>query len=219
MFHKPLAYGSAILVSARSAQTGTDGSAQPIALTIKVAGILMNNSIETALTRLVGAAVAMLATLIFLSSATAASNIKFTITGYTPAVDVSSFSIGANRASTATNFQDFVITAPESALTPLLLGWLASGSTRTTATVKIYSPSTGLLLSDWTLTNVQVSSTSLSGSSTTSSSAATLPVAVVSMSYSTGTIMYRVFNPDGTFASGTCWNRATSLTCSVPTAP
>ena len=181
----------------------------------------MMNLIQTTLTRLVGAAVALLATLTFLSSATAASNIKFTITGYTPAVDVSSFSIGANRSSTATAayFQDFDIVAPESALTPLLLGWVASGSVSTTATVKIYSPSTGLLLSDWKLTNVRLSSVSLGSSSTSVSSAATLPSAQVSMSYSTGTIMYRVFNPDGTFASGTCWNLATNVTCSVPTAP
>ena len=179
----------------------------------------MKNLIQTTLTRLVGAAVALLATLTFLSSATAASNIKFTITGYTPAVDVSSFSITAIRTSTAANFQDFSISAPESALTPLLLGRVASGFVSATATIKIYSPSTGLLLSDWTLTNVQLSQVSVGGSSTSSSSAATLPFATVSLSYSTGTIMYRVFNPDGTFASGTCWNRATSPTCSVDTAP
>ena len=147
----------------------------------------------------------------FFAADSTAGNIKLTMSGYATPIDVLSFSIGATRSSTTVSYQNFSITALESALTPLLLGWTSSGFTGTTAVLQVLSATTAAPISDWTLGGWVVTSTQIGGVSTASSSSAGAPSANFSMKFTT--ITYRVFAPDGSVAQRTCWNVNTNLAC------
>ena len=159
--------------------------------------------------RAVGLAVATILSLF--APALMAGNIKLTVSGYATPIDVLSFSIGATRSSTTVSYQNFSITALESALTPLLLGWTSSGLTGATAVLQVLSATTSAPISDWTLGGWVMTSTQIGGVSTASSSTAGAPSANFSMKFTT--ITYRVFAPDGSVAQRTCWNVNTNLAC------
>ena len=156
-------------------------------------------------------AVVVAAILSFVATGSLAGNIKLTVSGYATPIDVLSFSIGATRSSTTVSYQNFSITALESALTPLLLGWTSSGFTGATAVLQVLSATTSAPISDWTLSGWVITSTHISGVSTASSSTAGAPSANFSMKFTT--ITYRVFAPDGSLAQRTCWNVNTNLAC------
>lgn len=156
-------------------------------------------------------AMVVVAILSFVATSSMAGNVKLTISGYATSIDVLSFSIGATRSSTTVSYHDFSITALESALTPLLLGWTSSGFTGTTAVLQVLSATTAAPISDWTLGGWVVTSTQIGAVSTASSSTAGAPSTNFSMKFTT--ITYRVFAPDGSVAQRTCWNVNTNLAC------
>lgn len=156
-------------------------------------------------------AIVVVAILSFVATSSMAGNMKLTISGYATPIDVLSFSIGATRSSTTVNYQNVSITALESALTPLLLGWTSSGFTGATVVLQVLSATTAAPISDWTLSGWGMTSTSVSGVSTASSSTAAAPTTNFSMKFTT--ITYRVFAPDGSVAQRTCWNVNTNLAC------
>jgi hypothetical protein len=156
-------------------------------------------------------AVTVAAILSFVATGSMAGNMKLTISGYATPIDILTFSIGATRSSTTLSYQNFSITALESALTPLLLGWTSSGFSGATAVLQVLSATTSAPISDWTLGGWVVTSTQVGGVSTASSSTAGAPSASFSMKFTT--ITYRVFATDGTVSQRTCWNVNTNLAC------
>ena len=140
-----------------------------------------------------------------------AGNMSLVIEGIAAPVDIRAFSFGVSNSGTVltagkVNYQDVSFVALESAASPPQLLFTSTGVHRASAVFKVFSPATGLLLSDWTFTDVIVNSFQIGGDPAGASTSFTLNF---------GKLSYRVYAANGgTVAQQMCWNVATSTaTC------
>ena len=157
----------------------------------------------------------------------AKGNMQLTMSAPAISIDVLSSSGGANAGSSGggggggaagkVKFHDANFTMKASATSPLLLGLLARNAHVATATLKVSSPTSAALISDWVYTDVALTSISVTGASDAVETAFTLNqyrVATVSFSFAFARIKYTVYAANGTVAQTTCWDVQINLSCS-----
>lgn len=155
----------------------------------------------------------------------AKGNMQLTMSAPAISIDVLSSSGGANAGSSGggggaagkVKFHDANFTMNASATSPLLLGLLARNAHVATATLKVSSPTSAALISDWVYTDVALTSISVTGASDAVETAFTLNqyrVATVSFSFAFARIKYTVYAANGTVAQTTCWDVQINLSCS-----
>ena len=140
-----------------------------------------------------------------------AGNMTLVIDGIAAPIDIRAFSLGASSSGTVisagkVSYQDVSFSALESAASPQQLLFTSNGVHRASAVLKIFSPATGLLLSDWTFTDLIITSFQIGNDPTG---------AATSFSLNFAKLSYRVYAANGsTVAQQMCWNVVTSVsTC------
>lgn len=163
---------------------------------------------------LAGAALACAA---FLSPAALAGNVSLTFNGVPGAIEVLSFSWGAtNTATTSTGggsgagkvvFKEFNFSATEHSTSPLHFENVSSGRHIPGARVTVMHPETGKPQSEWTLTDVLVTSFGVENGEPDPKAKQpnTLGVPVTKVSLSFAKACYKVFAGDGSVREN-CWD-------------
>ena len=160
------------------------------------------------------AAVAAIAAFGLQSTGAIAGNMSLAMTGIAAPIEIIAFSLGATRAASFSGgggtvvpavFHDLSFTAPESAATPLVWSMTARNNLIASAVLTIRSPATAQPISEWTFSNVYLTSAQIGQ---TSDQTAT---SQISLSY--GKVSYRVYAADGSVSQQMCWDVTAGVAC------
>ena len=150
----------------------------------------------------------------------ARGNMQLTMSAPAITIDVVDSSGGASnlplRDLLKVSFQDAGFTTTASAMSPLLLDLLAKNTHVPTATLKVSSPSSAALISDWVYTDVTMSSISVSGFYAADAAAFALNqrgVPLVRFYFAFARVKYTVYAANGTVARTTCWDVNRNQSC------
>ena len=157
-----------------------------------------------------------------LSPAVLAGNVSVTFNGVPGAIEVLSFSWGASNPATIggggagggagkVTFKEFTFSATEHATSPSHFENVASGRHIPGAKVTVMHPETGKPQSEWTLTDVLVTSFGVENGELDPKNKQpnTLGVPVTKVSLSFAKACYKVFAADGSVREN-CWNVVTN---------
>lgn len=173
--------------------------------------------------RMIRRAAAAVAIVGLYSTASTASNMTLTVDGIATPIEVLSFKVGATNPITIGNggigggkvaYTEFLVTAPESAASPLQLQRVNIGQGGRTARLQVLSANGVTPISEWTFENVFF--TSLSVESGAADPKAKTPNTFLPPQTSFGMAFikfcYRVFGSNGSVARETCWDLARNAT-------
>lgn len=167
---------------------------------------------------LTGAALACAA---LLSPVALAGNVSLTFNGIPGSIEVLSFSWGATNPATLgsgggggagkVNFKEFTFSATEHATSPVQFENIASGRHIASARLTVMHPETGRPQSEWTLSDVLVTSFGVDNGELDPKAKQpnTLGVPVTKVALSFGKACYKVFAGDGSVREN-CWNVVTN---------
>jgi len=163
---------------------------------------------------------AALACATLLSPAALAGNVSITFNGVPGSIEVLSFSWGATSPATTSGggggagkviFKEFTFSATEHATSPSHFQNLALGRHLPGARVTVMHPETGKPQSEWTFTDVLITSFNVENGEPDPKGKQpnTLGVPVTKVALSFGTACYKVFAADGSVREN-CWNVVTN---------
>jgi len=153
-----------------------------------------------------------------------AGNLSLMIDGIGGSIEVLAFNFGArNQGSIASgggsgagkvSFTEFTFSATESAASPSLFEYVNQGKHTPSARFTVNNPDTGKLHSEWVLTDVLVTSFSVTNGDLDPKAKLpnTFGAPVTAFGLSFAKACYRVFAGDGSVAKESCWNVATNST-------
>ena len=170
------------------------------------------------------AAVVSFATITLVQSApSAASNMTLTIDGIATPIEVLSFKFDASNAGSIVSgggggagkvaYSDFLMTASESAATPLQLLAVSQGNHLRSARLQVLSSNGLAPVSEWAFDTVVLTSVGVESGAPDPKAKApnTFLPPQTSFSLQFGKVCYRVFGRDGKVAQEMCWNVATNV--------
>ena len=141
-----------------------------------------------------------------------AGGMSLTVVGVPAPIDVTGFAFNATNSTSAAGgvhgvqYGDVTFDAPESAASALQLLWTSENRNVTSAQLRVLSPVTAALKSEWTFSPILFSSFFIN---TAFDPTATTRGTTFSFSY--GKIVYRVFAADGSVQS--CFDSSSSVPC------
>ena len=151
------------------------------------------------------------------STASLAGSMTLTVDGIATPIEVLSFKVGGTNAITIGGggigigkvvYTEFLVTAAESAASPLQLLRLNTGRHAATARLQVLAPNGVTPVSEWTFETVLFTSLSVeSGAADPKAKAPnTFLPPQTSFGMAFGKFCYRVFGSNGSVASETCWD-------------
>ena len=151
------------------------------------------------------------------ATAASAGNMTLTVDGIATPIEVLSFKVGATNATTIGGggtgagkavYTEFLVTAAESAASPLQLSRLNNGQHAATARLQVLSANGLAPISEWTFETVVFTSFTVeSGAADPKAKAPnTFLPPQTSFGMAFGKFCYRVFGSNGSVARETCWD-------------
>jgi hypothetical protein len=151
------------------------------------------------------------------STGSLAGNMTLTVDGIATPIEVLSFKVGASNVTTIGGggtgggkvvYTEFLVTAPESAASPLQLLRVNNGQHAATARLQVLSSNGLAPISEWTFETIVFTSLTVeSGAADPKAKAPnTFLPPQTSFGMAFGKFCYRVFGSNGSVARETCWD-------------